>query len=90
MRISYDPAKHHKALAERGLDFDDAEQVFAGNHLTVADDRKDYGEPRYITIGHIASRMVVVVWTPRKDSRRIISMRRANDREQKTYAPRLA
>lgn len=90
MRISYDPAKHYKTLAERGLNFDDAGQVFAGNHLTVTDDRKDYGEPRYITIGHIASRMVVVVWTPRKDSRRIVSMRRANDREQKIYAPRLA
>lgn len=90
MRITYDPAKRDRTFAERGLDFDDAGQVFAGNHLTVADDREGYGEPRYITIGHIASRMVIVVWTPRKGSRRIISMRKANDREQKIYAPPLA
>ena len=90
MRVTYDQVKRERTLAERDLDFDDSRKVFAGNHLTVVDDRQDYGEPRYITVGHIGSRMVVVVWTPRKDSRRIISMRKANDREQKTYAPRLA
>ena len=90
MRISFDATKRDKTLAERGLDFDDAGKVFAGNHLIVADDRKEYGEPRFITIGHIASRMVVIVWTQRTGSRRIISMRKANEREQKIYAPYLA
>ena len=90
MRVSYDPVKRHRTLVERGLDFDDAEQVFSSNHLTVPDDRKEYGELRYITIGHLGSRMVVIVWTPRSDSRRIVSMRKANDREQKIYTPRLA
>lgn len=75
MRISFDPGKRERTLAERGFDFNDPRVVFAGNHLTVADDRKDYGEPRFITIGHVSARMVVVVWTPRQDSRRIVSMR---------------
>ena len=68
----------------------DAVHVFAGNTLTVADDRKDYGEERFITIGMLRRRMVVLVWTPRKSSRRIISMRKANDREQELYQERLA
>ena len=90
MKIGYDAAKRRKTLAERGLDFDDAATVFVGNHITTADDRKDYGEARFITVGYLAARMVVVVWTQRQHVRRILSMRKANDREQKIYAPSLA
>jgi uncharacterized protein len=60
--------------------------VFNGIHATVQDQRQDYGEQRFITIGHTMERMVVIVWTPRINSRLIISMRKANDREQKAYA----
>lgn len=63
--------------------------VFAGTTLTVEDDREEYGEARFITIGRLNGRMVVLVWTPRGAARRIISMRKANDREQKIYGPRL-
>ena len=73
--ISWDPVKRDKTLAERGLDFADAETVFGGRHFTRADTRKDYGEPRFITAGWIGDRFVVLVWTPRDDGRRIISMR---------------
>lgn len=89
MRLSYDPAKRARALAERGLDFAAAGAVFAGDHLTLADDRQDYGEDRYITIGSLEGRMVVLVWTDRGHDRRIISMRKANEREQQRYASRL-
>ena len=85
MEITFDPPKRDKTLAERGLDFADAGQVFAGKHYTLVDDRRDYGETRYISIGEMRGRMVVVVWTPRGDNRHIISMRKANDREQKRY-----
>ena len=85
MRITYDPAKRAKTLAERGLDFDDAPKVFAGTHLTIEDDRRDYGETRWIVFGWLDGRMVVLVWTPRDDSRRIISMRKAKDDEIQTY-----
>jgi uncharacterized DUF497 family protein len=47
-----------------------------------------YGETRHITVGFLGDRMVVLAWTPRNGARRIISMRKANDREQKAYAPR--
>ena len=66
-----------------------ANEVFAGATLTVEDDRQDYGEDRFITIGLLDERMVILVWTPRNDSHRIISMRKANEREQALYAARL-
>ena len=65
-----------------------ADEVFAGATLTVEDDRKDYGEDRFITIGFLDGRMAVLVWTPRNDTPRIISMRRANEREQALHASR--
>ncbi|GGC76565.1 BrnT family toxin [Chelatococcus reniformis] len=63
-------------------------EVFDGATITIVDDRPDYGEVRNISIGHLDGRMVVVVWTPRGAARRIISMRKANDREQAFYSPR--
>ena len=56
--------------------------------LTVEDDRQDYGEDRFITIGFLDGIMVVLVWTPRSGAYRIISMRRANERERAHYGPR--
>lgn len=85
MAITFDPPKRDWTMAERGLAFEDAEKVFAGDTIDFEDTRKDYGEPRHICIGHLGGRMVVVVWTPRGDNRHIISMRKANDREQERY-----
>jgi uncharacterized DUF497 family protein len=89
MRITYDPAKRLKTLAERKVDFDDARGIFAGVTFDFRDDRKDYGEVRMVTIGRIDGRMMVVVWTPRGNARHIISMRKANEREEARYAQRL-
>ena len=66
-----------------------AGEVFDGATLTVEDDRWDYGEDRFITIGFLDEAMVVLVWTPRDGAQRVISMRRANERERRLYAPRL-
>ena len=87
MRISYDPFKREKALADRGLDFEDALVVFDGLTVEVEDTRKDYGEKRIICYGLLAGRMVVVGYTPRSVVRHIFSMRKANDREQTRLAP---
>lgn len=89
MEIAFDPEKRAKTIAVRGLDFARAGEVFAGRHFTAEDTREDYSEPRYITVGKLDGRMVVIVWTPRGESRRIISMRKANEREQARYAHRL-
>ncbi len=89
MRITFDPAKRKKTLAERGLDFADAALVFAGVTLEMEDIRKNYGEPRIICYGLLEGRMVVVGYTPRGASRHVFSMRKANEREQARIAPLL-
>ena len=72
------------------LDFADAARVFAGPVFEFEDDRFTYTEPRYSTIGMLEARMVVVIWTDADDGRRIISMRKANEREQTKFQHRLA
>ena len=89
MRVTYDPEKRDRTLEERGLDFEDAEIVFAGVTLEVEDTRKDYGEARIICYGLLAGRMVVVGYTPRGADRHVFSMRKANAREQARIAPLL-
>ena len=86
MLIEFDADKRDTTFSQRGLDFARAAEIFAGRHYTGEDLREDYAEPRYITVGLLDGRMVVMVWTPRGEARRIISLRKANEREQKHYA----
>jgi uncharacterized protein len=88
MRITYDSAKREKTLRERGLDFERAADVFAGLTIDIPDLRRDYGERRINSVGHLNGRMVIVCWTPRGEARHIISMRKANDREKARYRKR--
>ena len=64
MRISFDPAKHARTLAARGVDFEDAALVFEGVTVEIEDTRKDYGERRIICYGMLKSRLVVIGYTP--------------------------
>jgi len=89
MTITFDLAKRTKTLAERGLDFADADLVFAGVTVEVQDIRRDYGEERIICYGLLERRMVVLGYTPRGADRHIFSMRKANEREQARIAPLL-
>lgn len=63
--------------------------VFSGSCVTFEDDRSDYGEKRLVTLGTLAGRVVLIAHAPRGDATRIISMRKANKREQKIYQKRL-
>ena len=89
MKITFDPAKRAIALKDRSLDFADAAEAFAGKVLNIADERRDYGELRMITVGSLRGRMVIVVWTPRGNGRHVFSMRKANDREKARFGKRL-
>jgi uncharacterized DUF497 family protein len=90
MRITYDPCKQARTLEDRGLDFGRAREVLEGAQLTRLDERTDYGEQRFITVGWLDERLVVLVWTHRDSACRVISMRKANEREIEEFAPRLA
>lgn len=83
MEIEFDPAKAAKTMEERGLDFSRAGQIFESKHLTRRDNREDYGEERYNTVGWYDDRLVAVTWTPRGEARRIISMRHMHEKEQR-------
>lgn len=85
MTIAWDEAKRQRTLKERGLDFADAALMFAGRSMTLPDERRAYGEPRYITAGWLRNRFVVVVWTPRDGDLRIISMRYGHADEEAYY-----
>ena len=89
MAVTFDPGKRAATLAERGLDFKDAELVFAGTTFEVEDTRRDYGEVRILCFGVLEGRIVVVGYTPRGADRHVFSMRKANDREQALIAPLL-
>jgi uncharacterized DUF497 family protein len=86
MIIEYDHAKRETTLKNRGLDFANAADVFSGNYFTGSDIRLNYHEPRFVSVGYLDSRLVVLVWTPRGEVRRIISMRKANAREKAIFA----
>ncbi|MDP4823476.1 MAG: BrnT family toxin [Aestuariivirgaceae bacterium] len=60
------------------MDFAQAGQIFAGPHFTKPDRRRDYGEDRFTSYGVLDERACVVVWTQRKENRRIISLRKAD------------
>ncbi len=87
MDISYGIEKRAITLQQRGLDFADAPLVFAGEVVTVEDTRKNYGETRWITAGHLNGRCVVLVWTPRGNAYHIISMRYAHAKEERRWFP---
>ncbi len=85
MDISFDPDKRAATLEHRGLDFADAGLVFAGMTANRPDTRREYGEDRFVTAGHLHGRCVVIVWTPRDGARRIISMRFAHAEEEQRW-----
>ena len=76
MRITFDPAKRARTLADRGLDFEDAAIVFEGVTVEVVDTCRNYGEPRIICYGLLAGRLVVIGYTPRGATRHLFSMRK--------------
>ncbi len=89
MEFEWDDQKAASNQERHKVRFEIATLIFLDkNRLIKIDDRNDYGETRYITIGMIENRVHVVVYTKRQESIRIISARKANSREQKRYANR--
>ncbi len=85
MKYLFDPAKDAVNRAKHGVSLALAD-LFAGAHVTVMDDRFDYGEVRQIAFGLINDRLFVCVYADRGADRRVISLRKANGREVRRYA----
>lgn len=89
MTITFDLDKRDATLANRGLDFAAAGEVFAGPTLTLPDERHDTGERRWQSYGLLDGRLVMVVWTRRGDDRHVLPMRKCNERERNRFGRQL-
>lgn len=86
MQYEWDEQKNKANIRKHGLDFADAWEIFTAPMLTALDDREDYDEDRWIGIGILRGRIVVVVFTERgEDTIRIISLRKALSHERIGY-----
>lgn len=89
MQVDYtwDGAKERANRRKHGVSFYEAIAALRDvDRLVEVDDRQDYGELRLRTLGRIGQRLLVVITTqPADDEVRIISARKANRYEQKTY-----
>lgn len=85
MRFKWDEKKNQLNIKKHDVDFNDAKEIFQSERLTAMDNRKDYGETRKISIGKIGPHVCVVVYTERRSIVRIISARKANQRERNKY-----
>jgi len=86
VRISYDPAKNERNVRQRGLSFDSAADFDLENALIVIDERRPYGETRFIALGMLGARLHVLCFSETTDGIRVISFRKANAREVNRYA----
>ncbi|UJW73362.1 BrnT family toxin [Rhizobium sp. SL42] len=85
MPFEWDAAKNEINKIKHGISFEEACLIFRGEVLSGVDNRRDYGEPRILSIGAIDRIVVVVVHTDRMGATRIISARLANRRERQKY-----
>lgn len=91
MHFEWDDTKNDANIRQHAIDFADVSIMFAYPMLTNLDERVDYGEDRWVSIGMLANGIAVVVWTERaQDVIRIISARKANRYERKRYEAYLA
>lgn len=86
MRFEWDPAKAKANLGKHDVTFEGAVRVFLDpNRLEMEDDREDYDERRWYTIGMVEGVVLAVVYTEGDDACRIISARKATRQERKKY-----
>jgi hypothetical protein len=86
-KITFDPAKNAANIRERGLPFSLVKDEFDwASARVIEDSRRNYGERRYRALGFIGTRLHAVVYTPRATGMHVISLRKANRREERRYA----
>jgi uncharacterized DUF497 family protein len=84
-RLEWDEAKRRSNLWRHGIDFAEVADVFVSAPFTVTDDRYDYGETRYLTLGLLRGRVVAIVHTETENLIRLISARWASKHEEIKY-----
>ena len=85
MDIEYDPDKDAANLAKHGVSLALGVIVLENCIGEIVDDRRDYGEVRINAFGLVRERLFVCTYTMRNDTYRLISVRKANRQEQRTW-----
>ena len=82
MRVEFDPAKDRRNRTKHGVSLERAIEFDLEQSLVEVDDRHAYGESRWTAYGELDGRLYVLVFTLRAQVTRVISLRKANEREQ--------
>jgi len=85
VEYEWDESKRKANIAKHEVDFIAAEEFDWSTAIEVIDDRTNYGEERWIALGLIGNRLHIMIYTIRIDTIRIISLRKANKRENEFY-----
>jgi uncharacterized protein len=89
MKFEFDPGKSEKNNIERDLPFDRAAEFDWGGAIFAEDDRNLYPEQRFVAVGYLGKRLHIICFTPVPEGVRIISFRKANDREARRHGKAL-
>lgn len=88
--LSFDEVKSCKNELERGLPFACAAEFDFDGALMVQDHRQEYSETRIVALGYLHQRLHVLVFKPMANGIRVISLRKANQREINRYTSQIA
>lgn len=85
MEIEFDLRKNEANLRKHGISLGDFALMNFEKSITTSDDRYEYGEPRFTVFAPISGRLFCAIITFRNENIRVISLRKANDREFDNY-----
>lgn len=85
MRFEWDEEKRRANFEKHGIDFADVENIFNDEVYTIIDNRFDYGEIRYLSLGLLFGEVIAISHTESDEIIRLISARKAVKHEQETY-----
>ena len=86
MQFTFDLARQSSSIKKHGYDLADVQKLIESRRtLTFEDNRFDYGEARFVTMGLLSDVVVLIVTAETESEIRVISMRKADKHEQKIY-----
>jgi uncharacterized DUF497 family protein len=81
----HDPKKRKANLRKHKVDLTDGYAAFDAPMVTREDTREDYGEQRFVSLGSVKGKVVVLVWVDGENEPRLISCREAEPHEEEAY-----
>jgi uncharacterized protein len=90
VQFEWDEKKRQSVIRQRGVDILYAALIFDGLVLSRLDDRHDYGEDRFISVGMVDGECFVVVHSPRDGSTRLITAWKGGRDERSIYQKSIA